>query len=231
MKKELLLILTILFFNPSLFAQLKSFETEVTSKENMKFYLYTPIEKQDVYPLVVFLHGGGQSGSDLNLVKEHGLPKLINEGKNFPFYVFAPQNPNKNGLWDDKVINKMVDHLVDSLSIDTKRIYLTGLSRGGDGIWRMAVNNPNKYAAMLSVCAANIPMVYINWVPNLPVWFFHGEKDSIVPVEQTIQAYEKLKQFNPDAKLTLYPNADHDSWTETFENDAIFIWLLSHKLK
>lgn len=71
----------------------------------------------------------------------------------------------------------------------------------------------------------------INRVPTLPVWFFHGEKDNVVHVEQTILAYEKMKQLNSEAKLTLYPEAYHDSWTETFENGDIYKWLLTHHLK
>jgi predicted peptidase len=231
MKIKFNILILFLFFQTAIFSQLQSHKAEVSSQNKVNYLLYTPIQKQNSYPLVVFLHGGGQSGSDINLVKKHGLPKLISEGRNFPFYVFAPQNPNKLGLWDDQIINTMVDRLVDSLPINRKQIYLTGLSRGGDGIWRMAINNPNKYAALISVCAANIPIVYLSWTPNLPVWFFHGEKDNIVPVEQTKKAYEKLKKVNPKTKLTLYPEADHDSWTKTFENNEIYDWLLSHHLE
>ncbi|WP_194766279.1 prolyl oligopeptidase family serine peptidase [Tamlana sp. I1] len=224
-------VLLLILFSSSLFAQLKPHKTEVFGKEEMQYYLYTPTENQNQYPLVVFLHGGAQSGTDLSLVKAHGIPKRIAHGEAFPFYVFAPLNPHKNGLWDDRVIHSMVTKLADSLPIDKKRIYLAGLSRGGDGIWRMAVNNPNTYAAMLSVCAANIPLIYLKWAKKLPVWFFHGEKDAVVPVEQTKTAYEAMKKLNPNTKLTLYPTANHDCWTETYNNEAVYSWLLEQHLE
>ncbi len=197
----------------------------------MNFYLYSPAPDKESYPLVVFLHGGGESGDDIELVKRHGFPKLISEGRDFPFYVFAPQNPYLQGLWDDRMVNHMVDKLVDSLNVDVKRIYLVGLSRGGNGIWRLAINNPDKYAAMISICAASIPIQYLKRTPLLPVWFFHGEKDTAVPVAQTIQAYERMKQLNSNVRITLYPEAGHNSWTQTFNNDEIYTWLLSHRLK
>ncbi|MBU2950103.1 prolyl oligopeptidase family serine peptidase [Tamlana agarivorans] len=203
---------------------------EANTQESYQYLLYTPTEKKEQYPLVVSLHGGANSDSDLNIVKKHGIPKRLNEGKDFPFYVFAPLNPNKKGLWNDRQIHQMVMKLADSLPIDKKRIYLTGLSRGGDGIWRMAVNHPNTYAAMLSVCAADIPMIYIKWAKNLPVWFFHGEEDAVVPVEQTKEAYKTLKKLNSKTKLTIYPDAKHDSWTETYNNEAVYSWLLEQHL-
>ena len=193
----------------------------------MNFLLYAPAEQQNALPLVVFLHGGGESGDDIEKVKTHGLPKLISEGRDFPFYVFAPQNPYEQGFWDDRTVDAMVDNLVDSLAIDTARIYLVGMSRGGYGVWRMAMNHPNKYAAMVAICPASIPVPYLSRVSSLPIWLFHGEQDDVVPVQQTVAAHEILKEINPNAKLTLYPEANHDSWTQTFENDAVYEWLLS----
>ncbi|MDO6760105.1 prolyl oligopeptidase family serine peptidase [Tamlana sp. 2_MG-2023] len=230
MKIKSVLILLSILSSSLLFAQLTEHKSNIVNNTEIQYFLYTPIQKQELYPLVVFLHGGAQSDTDLNIAKAHGIPKRIAEGKDFPFYVFAPLNPNKNGLWDDRAIHKKVTKLVDSLPIDKKRIYLAGLSRGGDGIWRMAVNNPNTYAAMISVCAADIPMVYIKWAKNLPVWFFHGEKDAVVSVEQTKEAYKTLKKLNPKTKLTIYPDAAHDSWTETYNNEAVYSWLLEQHL-
>lgn len=210
-------------------AQLEAARVSVSRSEEMNRYLYTPPTGQEPYPLVVFLHGGGESGDSLALVKQHGLPKLIAAGREFPFYVLAPQNPYPQGFWDDRTVDRMVDDLVDSLAIDTTRIYLVGLSRGGYGVWRMAINNPDKYAAMIAICPASIPVPYLRQVASLPVWLFHGEQDEVVPVQQTVAAYEVLQALNPEVKLTLYPQAGHDSWTQTFENDQIYEWLLSYQ--
>jgi len=212
-------------------AQLKAVETELVRTEKMNYLLYTPTGTQSQYPLVVFLHGGGEGGNDIELVKKHGLPKLIAQGRDFPFYVFAPQNPHINGLWDDRMVDKLVDELVHRHNIDTTRIYLAGLSRGGYGVWQMAINHPHKYAAMISICAATIPINYLKNVSGLPVWFFHGEKDDVIPVQQTLQAYETMKVLNPKTRITIYPAANHDSWTQTFENEEIYNWLLLQRLE
>ncbi|AUS04222.1 prolyl oligopeptidase family serine peptidase [Pseudotamlana carrageenivorans] len=230
MTNKIRLLFLTLTCTTTMFAQLSSHKKEAVNRVEMQYLLYTPSQNNEQSPLVIFLHGGAESDTDLNVAKAHGIPKRIAEGKDFPFYVFAPLNPNKKGLWDDRTIHKMAMSLADSLPIDKKRIYLAGLSRGGDGIWRMAVNNPKTYAAMISVCAADIPMIYLKWAKNLPVWFFHGEKDTVVPVEQTKEAYNTLKKLNQNTKLTLYPNATHDSWTETYNNEAVYSWLLKQHL-
>ena len=226
----LILLMSYFVLHGEVTAQMSAHRVIVERDQPMNYLLYRPEKTGEPLPLVVFLHGGGESGDNIELVKTHGPPKLIEAGKEFPFYLFAPQNPYKRGLWDDRMVNYMVDELIDSLNIDTKRIYLTGLSRGGNGIWRMAINNPGKYAAMISICAAAIPMFYLNRVANLPVWFFHGEQDTVIPVQQTITAYGKMKIVNEKTRITLYPDAGHDSWTKTFENPSIYDWLLSQHL-
>lgn len=211
-------------------AQLDVERSIVAEKDSLNYLLYTPKDTLNKMPLVVFLHGGGEGGTDLELVKTHGLPKLISEGKEFPFYMFAPQNRHVKGLWDDRLIHSKTMELADSLKIDKRRIYLVGMSRGGDGVWRMAVNNPKTYAGLISICAASIPYIYLKNDPALPVWFFHGEKDMVVPVEQTIEAYTRMRQLNENVELTLYPEVNHECWTITFENEEIYSWLLSQQL-
>ncbi|GAB5409434.1 MAG: prolyl oligopeptidase family serine peptidase [Balneolaceae bacterium] len=216
-----------LLISSNAFTQPTSLETKVAITTPLQYLLYSPVDIEEKSPLVVFLHGGGEGGTDIEKVKIHGIPKLISEGKKFHFYMIAPQNPYLRGLWDDREVDKLIDEVVNTHNVDPDRIYLVGMSRGGYGVWRMAINNPGKYAAMISVCAASIPSIYTNRVENLPVWFFHGEKDNVVPVEVSINAYNKMKANNQNVKLTLYPEAGHDSWTETFLNDEIYEWLLS----
>lgn len=220
--------LSIFFISMPLFAQMIPLSTQV-GKTEMNFYLYTPVQDQDTFPMVVFLHGGGESGKEIEKVKTHGLPKLISEGRDFPFYVFAPQNPYEKGLWDDRVVDEMVGQLLDTLNIDPDRLYLVGLSRGGYGVWRMAINHPDKYAAMISICPASIPLLYTGRISDLPIWLFHGEQDPVVPVEVSKEVYEKMLPQNAQIKITLYPEAKHDSWTQTFENDEVYKWLLMQK--
>src|SRR5210317_79721 len=228
--KNLTILFLICFATLPLYAQIKVEKSVLMQKDSLNYLLYTPKDTVQKMPLVVFLHGGGESGTAIEMVKNHGLPKHIAEGQEFPFYVFAPQNRYVKGLWNDRLIHAKTMELADSLNVDKNRIYLIGMSRGGDGVWRMAVNNPNSYAAMISICAASIPYIYVRNIPDMPVWFFHGENDMIVPVEQTIEAYTRMRQLNENVELTLYPEVDHDCWTITFQNDEIYEWMLSHSL-
>lgn len=231
MSKKYLLLLVIAFaFVATLAGQMNAFKYELPTGATMNYLMYEPAAGEDNLPLVVFLHGGGEGGDDIELVKKHGFPKLIAEGASFPFYVFAPQNPYKRGLWDDRVVDQMVDEVIAKYPVDPKRVYLVGLSRGGYGVWRMAINHPDKYAAMISICAASIPNLYAGRLTNLPVWFFHGEKDRVVPVSVTTTAYGLMQGRNARVKMTLYPELGHDCWTKTFENEAIYDWLLSFSL-
>ena len=204
--------------------------TSISCVKEMNYLLYAPKEMsaEQKYPLLLFLHGGGEAGDSIELLKTHGPPKLIAQGKDYPFYVLSPQSPYINSPFDDYMIERLLNQVVDSLNIDTSRIYLAGLSRGGYGVWRLAIINPDRYAAMISICPASVPMVYIDKLTDLPIWLFHGEKDPAVPVEFSIDAYNELKSLDGNVRLSLYPEADHDSWTQTFENDSIYTWLLSH---
>lgn len=209
-------------------AQQTAHKTIISSQQERNYLLYTPtdMEPDQQYPILLFLHGGGERGDSIELLKKHGPPKLISEGKDFPFYVLSPQCPYEIGFFDERVIETLLDQIIASHNIDTSRVYLAGLSQGGYGVWRLAVNNPDKYAAMISICAASIPIVYLDELTDLPIWIFHGVMDEAVPVELSIEAYKKLKSLNGNVKLTVCPEANHDSWTQTFENDSIYSWFL-----
>ncbi len=180
----------------------------------------------EAFPLLIFLHGSGERGTELKKVKAHGPPKLIAEGKEFPFIVISPQCP-ENRWWDIKELNLLLDNLIETLNIDKRRIYLTGLSMGGYGTWAWAENSPNRFAAIAPVCGGGNPLT-ISKIGKMPVWAFHGAKDFVVPVAESERLIEKLKTLNPDVQLTIYPEAGHDSWTETYNNEKLYEWFLTH---
>lgn len=225
MVKYIFLVLIILSFLNDSTAQQKAMSMKVKNHSEINFLLYVPEVKEDA-PLLVFLHGGGEGGDDVEKVKKNGPPKLIEEGTEFPFYVLSPQNQYEKGFWDDRILMLLVDEIVQKYKIDKSRIYLAGLSRGGYGAWRLAMNNSDKFAAMVVVCAASSPTVYARWIKDIPVWIFHGEKDNVVPVSESIQMADALKEAGADVQVTLYPEADHDSWTETFNNKEVYNWML-----
>ena len=194
-----------------------------------------PKEEQEKWPLVLHLHGAGECGNggdELKRVAVHGIPKLINSGRQFPFVVIAPQarlpkDKNYRTAWKAEQLIALVDRAIAELRVDPTRVYVTGLSMGGHGTWRLAAKYPERIAAAIPICGGGD----LAWAPELrqvPIWCFHGEKDSVVPVSASKTMVVAIRKTGGDVKLTLYPEAGHDSWTETYENPEIYKWLLSH---
>ena len=181
------------------------------------------------WPLVLFLHGVGERGSDLELVKKHGPPRLIAEGKTFPFIMVAPQCP-EGQWWSEDVLAALLNKIENDYNVDKSREYVTGLSMGGFGTWRLAMFNPNRFAAIMPICGGGDEKL-ICAIKNVPAWAFHGAKDPVVPLSESQKLVDALKACGGDPKLTVYPEAGHDSWTETYNNPEVYTWLLSHSLK
>ncbi len=184
-------------------------------------------------PLVLFLHGGGESGNDLRKVYRHGLPKHIVAGEQFPFITVAPQNRFVAGFWDIAGLTQLLDYLEEHLRVDKRRIYVTGLSRGGLGTWMLAMQNQGRFAAIAPVCGA-VPASYDIWIPrNLPIWVFHGTDDDLIHPSESVNMVENLrrKQLDPMPKLTLYEGVGHNAWDNAYADPELYRWLLSHRLK
>lgn len=198
-------------------------------KVQMDYLLYLPqdYEQQTSWPLMLFLHGAGERGSDLELVKTHGPPKLIAAGKGFPFIVVSPQCP-KEKWWEPIELVALLDDISGQYKVDANRIYVSGLSMGGFGTWRLAAYAPDRLAAIAPICGGG-ETYWTKQFARLPVWAFHGAKDSSVPLERSQAMVEALKKNGGDPKLTIYPEAAHDSWTETYDNPAFYEWLLAQK--
>lgn len=187
------------------------------------------------WPLLVFLHGAGERGSRLESLKMHGPPKLARQGRALPFIVVSPQCPS-NEVWDDDAVLALIDSVIAKQRVDTKRVYLTGLSMGGYGTWSLAATHPERFAAVAPICGGGnlISLLLADKgqkvaLKSLGVWAFHGGKDSVVPVGESERMVQALKRLgHPDPKLTIYPNADHDSWTETYNNPELYAWFLKH---
>jgi len=207
-----------------------SFEKEIQKTIGLSFLLSLPEgyeeDESKVWPLVIFLHGAGERGEDLDKVKVHGPPKKVAAGEKFPFILVSPQCPSGE-WWTEQPVLELVDHIEKEYRVDVSRIYLTGLSMGGYGTWHFATQAPDRFAAILPVCGGGVPYK-MRWIKDLPVWAFHGDADSVVPVEESSRLIKALeKQGNTWAKLTVYPGVGHDSWTATYDNEEVYEWMLS----
>jgi predicted peptidase len=199
---------------------------ERTVKVSFKYLLYLPddYEKQASWPVLLFLHGSGERGDDLALVKKHGPPKLIASGQKFPFIVVSPQCP-KGKSWEPFELTALLDDVSEHYKVDPDRVYVTGLSMGGYGTWSLAMYTPGRFAAIVPICGGGDPMM-TRRLRNLPIWVFHGAKDPAVPLERSEKMVEALKKNGNEVQFTVYPDALHDSWTETYDNPKLYEWLL-----
>lgn len=180
------------------------------------------------WPLLIFLHGRGERGQDLNLVKVHGPPKLIAEGREFPFIVVSPQCPSREYWWDYGRLDAFVTSIMNRLRVDADRVYLTGLSMGGFATWALAQSAPERYAAIAPICGGGETRLAVR-LRDLPVWAFHGGKDLTIPVDRTREMIKAIRKAGGSPRLTIYPKAGHDSWTRTYANPKFYAWLLSHR--
>ena len=177
--------------------------------------------------MILFLHGSGERGSDLELVKKHGPPKLVGNGKQFPFIIVSPQCP-PNEWWSPEVLGALLDDVVEKYAIDKDRIYLTGLSMGGFGTWTLALQAPDRFAAIAPICGGGNPH-RVDQLKHLPVWVFHGAKDQAVKIEKSQEMVDALTGIGGRVKFTIYPDADHDSWSQTYDDPKFYEWLLQQK--
>ena len=196
-----------------------------------RYALYLPdgYAKGKKYPIVFFLHGAGERGDDVKLVRVHGPFKHIDKGEKFDFICVAPQCP-ANSFWTNEVqtLNLFVDRICEALGADTERIYLTGLSMGGYGTWALALAHPEKFAAILPVCGMGMPWA-ASALKNMPVWAFHGCDDPVVPATGSIDMVNAVNKAGGKAKLTLYDGIGHDSWSITYQNREVYDWLLAQR--
>ena len=211
----------------------KVFEKEITTSLKIPYLLDLPPGFEDTgekkWPLLIFLHGAGERGSDINKVKVHGPPKLSGKMKELESFVVAsPQCPAEE-WWDPRVLKPFVDDVIERYSIDETRVYLTGLSMGGYGTWSFATRYPETFAAVAPICGGGTPYLSARRMEDLPVWVFHGAKDPVVKLEESNLMVDAFRAMERDIKLTVYPEAGHDSWTETYANPEFYRWLLSHK--
>jgi len=212
--------------------QSQKFEKKITKTVSCNYLLFLPEDygkKRQSWPLIVFLHGAGERGSDLKKVAVHGPPKIVKNKKDFPFILVSPQCP-EGDWWTEKVevLINLVDDIAARYKVDKKRIYLTGLSMGGYGTWALASAYPERFAAIAPICGGGSRIMSLR-LKDIPIWVFHGAKDRVVPLEESEEMVNAIRKRGGDVKFTIYPDAGHDSWTESYDNQELYDWFLEHR--
>lgn len=217
----------------------------------LPYRLYRPAESGENYPLVLFLHGSGEKGSDnekqvqVNSVTD----TLLNEKnrKEYPCYVAAPQCP-EGEKWSVKLeepgsfsenteeplldaVMGLVTELESEYPIDPDQIYIVGISMGGHAVWNLLSRENDTFAAAVSVCGCGDPM-QAEKVKDIPLWLFHGAKDSTVPVHYSRDMAEALKKVGAEnIRYTEYPGEKHQSWELAYREKDLFPWLFAQRKK
>ncbi len=253
-----------------------TFEKSISKKVGYQYLLSLPTgydaASDKKWPVILFLHGSGERGTDPWKVAIHGPPKLIRgpvpatsaptpaPGTKAPpppapetpearalreqsaaflkanFIVVSPQCP-ANTWWDDDGVLGLLDDITAKYRTDLTRHYLTGLSMGGYGTWSVAMKYPERFAAIVPICGGGGTVDIRRTgrdkkaaLTSLGIWVFHGAKDPTVPLEESETMVAALKKVGvTDLQLTVYPEAKHDSWTETYNNPELYAWLLKHQ--
>jgi len=202
-----------------------------TSEAAYGYYAYTPSMAGANYPLLIFLHGAGEKGNSsddntiLDFVLRNGPPKLIEKNKwepKYPMIVVSPQC-HENG-WDGIKIHEFIEFIIKSYNVNTKRIYVTGLSMGGYGTFTYLTTTADSCyaAAAVSICGGG-NSGKVAGIKHIPTWAFHGDQDETVSMNNSVKMINAINALNPAvmAKLTIYPGVGHNSWSMTYDGTGM----------
>lgn len=201
----------------------------------LRYIMTTPTgfdPSKESLPMIVFLHGAGERGDDLELVKANGIPKYFcadNDYRGLRVVTLSPQCP-ADRVWNhmpDQLMD-LIEHVASDMNIDRDRITLTGISMGGYGTWEMACTYPDYFAAIAPICGGG--MVWrTGALTKLPIRAFHGTDDFAVPYNASVEMVETINHLGGNAVLTSYDNVGHDSWTSAYETSDVIEWLAGAK--
>lgn len=180
------------------------------------------------WPLMVFLHGSGEQGSDLASVKVNGPPKQVDDQPDFPFVLISPQLPAGLGSWDRTRLDALLDWALASLPVDPDRVVLTGLSLGGYGTWEWATARPDRFAAIAPIAGVGDPKQACA-LKHMPTWAFHGDRDDVVPVAASFDMVQAIRACGGQPRLTIYPDTGHWSWVPAYLDPALTLWMLEQR--
>jgi predicted peptidase len=185
-------------------------------------------------PLIVFLHGSGEQGDDGVKQSTVGLgPAIKANPKGWaPYLSLMSQKPRARGGWPDyeDLVLAEIEQVKKDYKVDAARLYLTGLSMGGHGSWILAARHPEMWAAVAPICGWGNPADAPK-LKDLPLWNFHGDKDTAVPFKKSEEMIEALKAAGGSPKFTAYPGVGHNSWDKAYREEKLWEWFLQHAKK
>lgn len=210
-------------------------QVEVERRDTLHYLLALPKAYDsdgEAVPLLLFLHGAGERGNDLDKVKLHGPPKMIDQGNDFGAIVVSPQCP-ADSWWprETDLLMALIDKIEREYNVDKARIYVTGLSMGGYGTFALCARQPERFAAAVPICGGG-DLFDARQLARLPMWVFHGEADNVVPVDESVRMVKVMNSSGGEnAILTTYPGVGHNSWDRAYTDQSMWKWLFEQKRK
>jgi pimeloyl-ACP methyl ester carboxylesterase len=222
--------------NPPLVLKFKNGVNQAPRKVEYAYLVYTPKRYSDFpeqqWPMIIYLHGGSDRGTNLTNVYSSGVPDQIYRGREFPFIVVAPQCPALLRWSTDDWFGTFYEEVTAKYRVDKNRVYLTGVSLGGEGTWYLAAKYPDLFAAIAPISGFTSRTTLIDEnlksLVRLPIWAFHGELDLVVPVEETRRMIEQLKDQNPRLRFTIEPSVGHWIHWSVYPGDELYDWFLEY---
>jgi predicted peptidase len=210
------------------------FSKQIVKTVQLGYLLHLPSaydeDPQKRWPLILFLHGGGERGDDPHMLKIHSIPMIVEGRPDFAFIVLSPQCPaDSSWVTELEALEALLEEVCGAYRVDRRRLYLTGPSMGGMGTWQYAVAHPERFAAIAPICGglqyANPQRVCV--LKDLPVWAFHGALDPIVPIGMSQVLVDALQGCGGNVRFTIYPERGHDVHVETYDNPELYAWFLA----
>jgi len=198
-----------------------------------RYYLYLPrgIESRRDWPLILWLHGRSLRGDDLARLTSYGIPARLDNDRDFPFVVVAPQLPDGQSWTDTGRLADLVENVVGRYPVDRDRVYAVGYSMGAGGVWRLAVDRPDLFAAAAPAAALTpSPSAAIaRALREVPIRIDHGTADEAAPFAGAEAMAEALEEAGVDVTFAIYPGAGHGELTHIYKDDGFYAWLLGHR--
>lgn len=234
----------------------KTFQKEhfIKAADTLNYRILFPknFSEEKEYPVVLFLHGAGERGDDNQAQLTHGSELFLKNQDEFPAFVIFPQAP-KDDYWAKVEVNRdsvpfqfdfmnkkpatkslqlvmdLMDEMTSKSFVKKDQIYVGGLSMGGMGTFEIIYKKTEMFAAAFAICGGANPEIVKKYPEGFNIWLFHGEKDDVVPPDNSKRMARMINHYGGNAKLSLYPDDNHNSWDSAFAEPNLLPWLFSHK--
>jgi len=208
----------------------------ISDQQSVPYLFYLPENFDSTsdrkWPVILFLHGRGESRGPLSIVAKWGPPRMARRGDKLPYILIAPQCPAASRWTDDDQqdgVIKLLDHISEKFPVDRSRVYLTGLSMGGYGSWKMAASHPDRFAAVSPICGRGNPGDAARLV-DVPIWVFHGTEDDAVPYRHSAEMVEAIRKAGgKKVRFTTLQHVSHNSWSAAYATPELYQWFDKHR--